>query len=465
MTGSSSKIWDTYSGSPIHSFPHNHIVRSVALSPTSSHLLTGGQEKKVRIFDLNRPDAEPDFLCDNGILSHDGMVKSVVWIGDHTGVTAGEDGKIKWWDLRTRNLTTTLTFPGPITSMEWSAPTQRLVVTSGSTVGFIPGLPSANDMHTLTLPYIPSSASIHPILQDRFVTGNSGDEWVRVHGMDGEEREVLKGHHGPVHCVEYSPDGEMYASGSAMSRHRRQGSSSNPPRSPSPPTLTYHHPTLLPIPTPALVESVAGAAHYSGVKLEQEPPLKHRRSSHDYGENHTQLKPSHQRILDDLQELYGCRPTQEIFERTWHPDAVFEDPLSLCRGYSEYAAQWYAMSKLFSASKTLLIRVMSSTHSPNRLVFSLSQEYTYRVLHRKKTIHSVVVVDLDEDEKIVKMVDQWNGKDLPRWHGAHFLRVANAKLVPWLSKLPHAIRYCVIRLYLNPCTYDARLRNDIQKVE
>ncbi|KAK7023723.1 WD-repeats-region domain-containing protein [Favolaschia claudopus] len=210
------KIWDAYAGNPLHSFPHNHIVRSVALSPSSSHLLTGGQEKKVRIFDLGRPDAEPDFLVaePGGTLSHDGMVKSVVWVGEHTGVTAGEDGFIKWWDLRTRKLTTSLNFPTAITSMELSPQTKRLVVTSGKTVAFIPVLPNGTGTHSLTLPYTPSSASIHPLLQDRFVTGNTGDEWVRVHGMDGEEREVLKGHHGPVHCVEFSPDGEMFASGS-----------------------------------------------------------------------------------------------------------------------------------------------------------------------------------------------------------------------------------------------------------
>ncbi|ETW85546.1 hypothetical protein HETIRDRAFT_448621 [Heterobasidion irregulare TC 32-1] len=209
------KIWDSYTGNPLHSFPHNHIVRSVAISPMSGHLLTGGQEKKARIFDLGRPDAEPDVLVESGSVStHDGTVKSVVWVGEHTGVTAGEDGKIKWWDLRTRKLTTSLSFPSSITSMELSPQTNRLVVTSGKTVAFLPSLPTGAATHSLTLPYAPSSASIHPILQDRFVTGSLTDEWVRVHGIDGEEREVLKGHHGPVHCVEFSPDGELYASGS-----------------------------------------------------------------------------------------------------------------------------------------------------------------------------------------------------------------------------------------------------------
>ena len=97
----------------------------------------------------------------------------------------------------------------------------------------------------------------------------------------------------------------------------------SPSRSPSPPSQTYH-PTILPIPTPALVESVAGGAHYSGIRLDHETQLKHRRRSSDAGDLHTELKPSHRRILNDLEELYGCRPTLEIFERSWNKEAEFE---------------------------------------------------------------------------------------------------------------------------------------------
>jgi serine-threonine kinase receptor-associated protein len=123
---------------------------------------------------------------------------------------------MRWWDRRTLHVTRKISFDNPITSMELSSNTQRLVVTSGKMVAFIPAQPAetGTPAHSLNLPYAPSSASVHPIWQDRFVTGSTSDEWVRIHKINGEESELLKGHHGPVHCVEYSPDGEVYASGS-----------------------------------------------------------------------------------------------------------------------------------------------------------------------------------------------------------------------------------------------------------
>lgn len=49
----------------------------------------------MRIFDLNKPETEPDFLYDNGSQTHEGVIRSVVCIGEQVGVSAGEDGKIK----------------------------------------------------------------------------------------------------------------------------------------------------------------------------------------------------------------------------------------------------------------------------------------------------------------------------------------------------------------------------------
>jgi hypothetical protein len=46
------------------------------------------------------------------------------------------------------------------------------------------------------------------------------------------------------------------------------------------------------------------------------------------------------------------------------------------------------------------------------------------------------VIDLDENEKIIRLVDQWDGKELPTRFGASFLRTMHAKLVPWLVHVP-----------------------------
>ena len=103
-------IWDTYTGTALHQFQHDHIVRTVALSPTTSssssagaYLLTGGQEKKLRIFDLARPDADPLYLVGKGEeegakgKAHDGTIRSVVWDTQdgNVAVSAGEEGVVR----------------------------------------------------------------------------------------------------------------------------------------------------------------------------------------------------------------------------------------------------------------------------------------------------------------------------------------------------------------------------------
>jgi serine-threonine kinase receptor-associated protein len=100
VTGSAdftAKVWDTYSGDALHSFPHNHIVRSVDISPSATQIVTGDQTKKIRIFDLSRPDADPRFLNAPGSDSaHEKIVKSVVWLPDGNQiVSGGEEGKVQ----------------------------------------------------------------------------------------------------------------------------------------------------------------------------------------------------------------------------------------------------------------------------------------------------------------------------------------------------------------------------------
>ena len=109
----------------------------------------------------------------------------------------------------------------------------------------------------------------------------------------------------------------------------RPMSHSPPPPSP---TQTFH-PSILPLalPTPALVDSVAGAAHYSGASVEPESStwsgVRRRSTSssqHIHHGSHTELAAGHQDVLDDLNDLYRCRPSVEMLRRRWRPDAVYE---------------------------------------------------------------------------------------------------------------------------------------------
>lgn len=118
-------MWDTHSGSCVVTLPHSHIVRTADLSSTSSastlfpsspnlsssspsplpsnaRVLTGGHEKRLRLWDLSRAprdgsdadgvDGVDELRLPGGGTAHAGTVKKVLWDEERQGaVSMGED--------------------------------------------------------------------------------------------------------------------------------------------------------------------------------------------------------------------------------------------------------------------------------------------------------------------------------------------------------------------------------------
>jgi len=127
-----SKLWDTYTGEALETFLHEHIVRSVDMSSSQTLIATGGNEKKLRTFDLAHACKSRD------VGNHDGIIKSVVWdrsdSSDTTIVTFGDDKKVIWWDTRSPVAVAEFASDDMITSMEQSVDANIITVTAGKTV-------------------------------------------------------------------------------------------------------------------------------------------------------------------------------------------------------------------------------------------------------------------------------------------------------------------------------------------
>ena len=51
------KIWDAVSGQELHNLSHVHIVKTVDFSTDDNYLVTGSNDKLLRVFDVNQIDS------------------------------------------------------------------------------------------------------------------------------------------------------------------------------------------------------------------------------------------------------------------------------------------------------------------------------------------------------------------------------------------------------------------------
>lgn len=153
---------------------------------------------------------------------HEGPIKSIIWGPDQNLiVTAAEDKKLRWWDIRQSNPISTFALDGVLGGCELSfssngrkTDSSILSVGAGKTAYFFSGKYPGQLLSSHKATGEITSVAVN-LTENRFVFGSSNDTFVHVHDFsDGSEQNVYKGHHGPVWSVSFSPDGKLYATGS-----------------------------------------------------------------------------------------------------------------------------------------------------------------------------------------------------------------------------------------------------------
>lgn len=203
------KVWDTYSGGVIHTLMHRHVVRSADISPDGRWVVTGGNEKIIRVYDMENINSKPRESA-----LHVSAVKTVVWDEWRRVVlSAADERAVKVWGCERLDLQHTMETLDTVSNLALSDDGEVIQATAGKSVYFW----SAQTYELacrIDTPYELSCVALHP-MRDRFVCGSKNELWVRVFSFpEGHELEFYRGHHGPVHTVAYSPDGQIYASGS-----------------------------------------------------------------------------------------------------------------------------------------------------------------------------------------------------------------------------------------------------------
>jgi len=209
-------------------------VRSVAFSPDGNTLVTAGDDRTARLWDLTdrtapRPLGQP-------LTGHTGPVRSVAFSPDGNAlVTAGSDGTARLWDLTDRTAPRPLGQPltghnGPVNAVTFS-PDGNTLATAG-----IDGTARLWDLTDRTAPQplgepltghilpLASSGTLFPLFSTapvNAVTFSPDGNTLATAGSDRTTRlwdltdrtapqplgEPLTGHTGPVRSVAFSPDG------------------------------------------------------------------------------------------------------------------------------------------------------------------------------------------------------------------------------------------------------------------
>ncbi|MBD2543577.1 TIR domain-containing protein [Planktothricoides raciborskii] len=164
------RLWDINSGSELAVFKgHEDLVFSVAFSPDGNRIVSGSKDKTIRLWDIKSGEQLAVFK------GHEGLVYSVAFSPDGSKIVSGSgENTIRLWDIKSG---------------------EQLAVFKG------------HESDVYSVAFSPDGSKI--------VSG-SNDKTIRLWDIRSRsELAVFKGHESDVYSVAFSPDGSQIVSGSS----------------------------------------------------------------------------------------------------------------------------------------------------------------------------------------------------------------------------------------------------------
>ncbi len=189
---------------------HDRYVHSVNFSPDGKTLVSGSDDKTIKLWNVEKPQEIHTLKEDNG------PVYSVNFSPDgKTLVSGNDDGTIILWDVEERQeIRTIKAHSGTVYSVNFSPDGKTLVSGSDDKTIKLWNVEKPQEIHTLKEDNGPVySVNFSP--DGKTLVSGSGDKTIILWDVKtGKKLHTFEGHNGPVYSVNFSRNGKTLVSGS-----------------------------------------------------------------------------------------------------------------------------------------------------------------------------------------------------------------------------------------------------------
>ncbi|CAG7853008.1 WD repeat-containing protein 5B [Serendipita indica DSM 11827] len=205
---------DMYHSLPRTLVGHNGSVNSVAFSPDSSRIVSGSEDRKLRLWDADtgQPLGEP-------IRGHYGSVNAVAFSPDSSRIVSGSnDGSIRLWDAHTGKPSGTPIWGHEdiVLAVQFSPCGSQIVSSSRDHTIRVWDADTSQPLGGPIRGHQDSVNAVEFSPDGSQIVSGSSDGTIRLWDADTDQPlgEPIRGHNNPVTAVAFSPDGLRVVSGS-----------------------------------------------------------------------------------------------------------------------------------------------------------------------------------------------------------------------------------------------------------